>query len=67
MSNPVTKSQLKHDIELRTVPINLFHMIVGKIPEAAIDEINDYIVSKLKKVKNIIMKPFLKGKYLNES
>jgi hypothetical protein len=43
MSNPVTKSQLKHDIELRTVPINLFHMIVGKIPEAAIDEINDYI------------------------
>ena len=43
MSNPVTKSQLKHDIELRTVPINLFHMIVGKIPEAAIDDINDYI------------------------
>jgi hypothetical protein len=34
---------MKHDIELRCVPINLFHMIVGKLPENAIDEINHYI------------------------
>ncbi|MBI29669.1 MAG: sterol desaturase [Pelagibacteraceae bacterium] len=64
---------LHHSVEFETLKLGINNNKYEKNYDLKylyfqpINEINDYIVSKLKKVKNIIMKPFLKGKYLNES